>query len=85
MDRRNFIKNVSLAGSAFAVSGNPALSAFTANGAIISPFQMQEPWFDKAMRWAQVAFVENDPGVYDPQFWLDYFKKAHIDGVLLSA
>ena len=24
------------------------------------------------MRWAQLAFVEDDPGNYDPQFWLDY-------------
>jgi hypothetical protein len=83
MHRRNFIKNISLAGGAMAVSGNTAFSTLLANGATIS--QQQEPWFDKAMRWAQVAFVENDPKLYDPQFWLDYFKKAHIDGVLLSA
>ena len=83
MHRRNFIKNVSIAGSAIAISSNTGFSAITASGASIAP--LQEPWFDKAMRWAQVAFVENDPKNYDPQFWLDYFKKAHIDGVLLSA
>jgi len=22
------------------------------------------------MRWGQLAFVENDPGRYDPQFWV---------------
>ncbi len=44
-----------------------------------------QPWFDKSMRWAQLAFVENDPGRYDPDFWLDYFKKIRADGVLLSA
>ncbi len=37
------------------------------------------------MRWAQLAFVENDPGSYDPQFWLDYFRRIHADGVCLSA
>ena len=37
------------------------------------------------MRWAQLAFVENDPKTYNPQFWLDYFRKIHADGVLLSA
>ncbi len=41
--------------------------------------------FDRAMRWAQLAFVENDPANYDPDFWLDYFKRLHVDGVLLSA
>ena len=45
----------------------------------------EAPWFDKAMRWAQLAFVENDPGNYDPDFWLDYFRKIKADGVLLSA
>ena len=37
------------------------------------------------MRWAQVAFVEDDPGNYDLQFWLDYFKRCHVDAVCLSA
>jgi len=44
-----------------------------------------EPWFGRSMRWAQLAFVENDPGKFDPDFWLSYFKRIHADGVLLSA
>ena len=40
---------------------------------------------NQAMRWAQLAFVENDPGNYDPDFWLSYFKRVHAQGVLLSA
>ena len=83
MHRRNFIRNISMAGGAIAFSGNSAISALTSADIFASP--PDAPWFDKAMRWAQVAFVENDPEKYDPQFWLDYFKKAHIDGVLLSA
>ncbi len=43
------------------------------------------PWFDRPMRWAQLTLVENDPGRYDPQFWLDYFKRTHSDAVCLSA
>lgn len=54
-----------------------------ANANVLSP--IEAPWFDKSMRWAQLAFVENDPGNYDPDFWLDYFKRIHADGVLLSA
>ena len=42
-------------------------------------------WFDKPMRWAQLVLVENDPGQYDPQFWLDYFKRTHSDAACLSA
>ena len=44
-----------------------------------------EPWFDKPMRWAQLTLVENDPGQYDPKFWLDYFKRTHSDATTLSA
>src|SRR4051794_27804160 len=42
-------------------------------------------WYDRPMRWAQVAFVEDDPGNYDPQFWFDYFKRTHCDAACLSA
>jgi hypothetical protein len=43
------------------------------------------PWFDKPMRWAQLTLVENDPGQYDPDFWLDYFRRTHSDAACLSA
>ena len=42
-------------------------------------------WFDRPMRWAQLAFVEDDPGRYDKRFWLDYFKRIHADAACLSA
>ncbi len=42
-------------------------------------------WYDRPMRWAQLAFVEDDPGRYDPGFWLDYFKRIHADAACLSA
>ena len=37
------------------------------------------------MRWAQLTLVENDPGKFDLQFWLDYFKRTRSDAVCLSA
>jgi hypothetical protein len=37
------------------------------------------------MRWAQLTLVEDDPGKFDPQFWLDYFKRTRSDAVTLSA
>jgi len=42
-------------------------------------------WFDRPMRWAQLAFTEDDPGNYDPQFWLEYFERIHADAACLSA
>lgn len=41
--------------------------------------------FDRPMRWAQLAFVENDPGHFDPQFWRDYFRRTHAEAAVLSA
>ena len=42
-------------------------------------------WYDRPMRWAQLAFTEDDPGNYNPQYWLDYFQRLHVDAVCLSA
>jgi len=47
--------------------------------------ESDEPWFDRPMRWAQLVLVENDPGRFDPDFWLDYFKRIHADAACLSA
>lgn len=41
-------------------------------------------WFDKPMRWAQLVFTEDDPGNYDKNFWLDYFKRTHSDAACLA-
>jgi hypothetical protein len=42
-------------------------------------------WFDGPMRWVQLTLVENDPGSFDPQFWLDYFTRVRADAACLSA
>jgi hypothetical protein len=42
-------------------------------------------WYGRPMRWMQLAFVEDDPGHYDPKFWLDYFRRVHADAACLSA
>lgn len=76
MDRRDFIKASAFAG-AYTI-GTPR--AF--GNVLILP---DDTWFSKPMRWAQLTLVENDPGSFDPDFWLDYFKRVHADGVTLSA
>jgi hypothetical protein len=74
MHRRDFVKTSVVAG-AYAVFGNSSVIAGTP----------QEPWFDRPMRWAQLVLVENDPGSFDPDYWLDYFNRVHADGACLSA
>lgn len=42
-------------------------------------------WGQGPMRWFQLAFTEDDPGQFSPEFWLDYFQQIKADGVCLSA
>jgi hypothetical protein len=74
MDRRDFLKT-SVAAGTYAVLAGPD-EVIAADG---------QAWFDRPMRWAQLVLVENDPGRFDPDFWLDYFKRVHADGACLSA
>ncbi len=66
-----------------------ASGAFCRHGSIASARQHPEaaavPWFDRPMRWAQLTLVENDPGRFDLQEWLDYFRRIHADAACLSA
>jgi hypothetical protein len=76
MKRRQFLKTTGI-GSTFALVGSSALAGFI--------IMENDSWFDKPMRWAQLTLVENDPGRFDPDFWLSYFKKIHADATTLSA
>ncbi len=76
MDRRDFVKTASFAG-VYAIGPHPAFEKF-----VVLP---DETWFSRPMRWAQLTLVENDPGSFDPDFWLSYFKRIHADGATLSA
>ena len=72
--RRSFIKLTGLAGAAGIVSGTPwrrLVAAQTSAAGMPTP-----SWVDKPMRWAQLTLVEDDPGKFNPNFWLDYFKRT---------
>ncbi len=75
--RRDFLKTATLA--SVAVGGLDApLPALAAAG--IAPTSLSA-----AMRWAQLTLVEDDPGKFDSQFWLDYFRRTRADAACLSA
>lgn len=76
MKRSDFIKTTTM-GGAYAIVGPSIFPNF------LTPEDAS--WVDRPLRWAQLAFVENDPGRCDPDFWLDYFKRIHVEGALLSA
>ncbi|MCJ7448659.1 MAG: beta-galactosidase trimerization domain-containing protein [Bacteroidales bacterium] len=77
MNRRNFIRTTSVIAGGYAIS----------EPSIFENVRMHQEtsWFDRPMRWAQLTLVENDPGRFDPDFWLAYFKRVHADGATLSA
>jgi hypothetical protein len=55
-----------------------------ATGLEAAPASPEAGWFNRPMRWGQLVFVEDDPGNYDPAFWLDYFQRTHCDAVCLG-
>jgi hypothetical protein len=78
--RRSFLKTTSAAGAAVAFGGMPPGRAAPPPPAAAAP-----TWVDRPMRWAQLTLVEDDPGQFDPAFWLDYFHRTHSDAACLSA
>lgn len=42
-------------------------------------------WIERPMRWVQIAFVEDDPGQYKLEEWMEYFRRIHADAATLSA
>jgi hypothetical protein len=86
-DRREFLKTTVAAGAAVSLGELGLASTIAAEPIrVTNPATASAPsWVDKPMRWAQLTLVEDDPGKFDPQFWLDYFKRTKSDAVCLSA
>jgi hypothetical protein len=82
-DRRQFVKTVGAASASVALGEMPWPGVGAAEPAAEAP--VPPSWVDRPMRWAQLTLVEDDPGQFDPQFWLDYFRRTKSDAVCLSA
>jgi len=84
--RRDFLQVTTGAGALGSLAFPPTDAAQPAAGqapAVID--STSTGWFDRPMRWVQLTLVENDPGRFDPQFWLDYFHRLRADAATLSA
>jgi hypothetical protein len=83
MNRRDLMK---ITGTTTAAVALGKMSWGQLGGAEPSATDARSPdWVDRPMRWAQLTLVEDDPGKFDAQFWLDYFKRTRSDAVCLSA
>jgi Hypothetical glycosyl hydrolase 6/Beta-galactosidase trimerisation domain len=87
LSRRDFLRYSATAGAMASIASPLAASVSTSDLAD-GPLRADVApagWFDQPMRWVQLALVENDPGRFDPTFWLDYFRRLHADAATLSA
>jgi hypothetical protein len=87
MNRRELLKISGAASASVAVGAMPWSRLVAAEPSAAVPSAAVPPapsWVDKPMRWAQLTLVEDDPGKFDLQFWLDYFKRTKSDAVCLS-
>ncbi|MDP9170621.1 MAG: hypothetical protein M3N54_08395, partial [Acidobacteriota bacterium] len=69
----------------FLQQSGAVMAGFALASSTLEAQPVQVEWYERPMRWMQLAFVEDDPGQYDPAFWLDYFKRVHADAACLSA
>jgi hypothetical protein len=83
MNRRDLLKITGTAGATVALGAASWLQLDAAEPS--GPTVRAPTWVDRPMRWAQLTLVEDDPGKWDAQFWLDYFKRTQSDAVCLSA
>src|SRR5687768_2871888 len=75
-DRRGLMKGAAALGAASFLGpfGIPAAMAAETSD-----------WVWHPMRWVQINFTEDDPGRFDPKFWLDFMRRTRTDGVCLGA
>ena len=79
--RREFLKTSAVAGAAVSIGDLSVRAAKASTTAGVPP---APSWVDRPMRWAQLTLVEDDPGKFDLNFWLDYFARTKSDAVCLS-
>ena len=84
ISRRDFLQ-VAAAGAVLTTAGTHKLDPGLPQSPAASGQGVPAGWFDRPMRWVQLTLVENDPGRFDPKFWLDYFQRLHADAATLSA
>ncbi len=46
---------------------------------------LHSPWYQRTLRWGQTNLSEQDPLDYDPAFWIEQWKRTHIQGVIVNA
>lgn len=78
VSRRQFLQSAAI-GTATTLALRPRTLIGAASG--VAPL----PWVDRPMRSLVLTVVNDDPGKFDPDFWLDYIRRAHVDAASWNA
>lgn len=46
--------------------------------------QNKAPWYKRTFLWGQTNLTEDDPEKCDLDFWIDYWKKTGVEGVIIN-
>ncbi len=85
LSRRDFLQVSTVAAAELQVAARTSMGRAAPEMAAERIVEAVNPVFDRPLRWGQLVMVENDPGRFDPKFWVDYFKRTHCQGVCLNA
>lgn len=83
LTRREFLQSTAAAGTAAAFAPFSP-KRFWDQADLPGGAEPVPDWASKPMRWMQLTLVEDDPGHFDPAFWLGYFRRTRSEGVCLS-
>ena len=75
--RRDFLKYTVVAGALarFAALRGEAQPADVIPSSRAASTGTAPDWWQRPMRFANLTLVDDDPGKFDPQFWIDYFAR----------
>jgi hypothetical protein len=83
VNRREFIRR---AGLGMACLGSGSTAPLFGSGSAGAPGEVPTlPWVEGPMRWLSLILANDDPGNFDPDFWIDFVRTSHIDAVALNA
>ncbi|MBI4326313.1 MAG: beta-galactosidase [Chloroflexi bacterium] len=81
MPRREFFKKTA---AAAVVGASAGWFPSSANGQDQNRADLR-PWYRRALRWGQTNITEKDPTRYDIAWWRQYWKRTHVQGVIINA
>jgi hypothetical protein len=80
--RRSFLKT---AASAVVIAGSDFLRLPGESSVAGIGSSTEIPWYQRATRWGQTNITEMDPAHYDIEWWRNYWKITHLQGVIINA